>query len=308
MSCWRRRSPALKSAAPSLAAMRRSPGVPDEIELQGDLFDFQEKYHLTTSKIHIPARITPGTDRRGTGDRPAGLSNSRLQRLCPGRPVSDAGGPHHLPRGQHHPRLHASQPLSQHDAGGGALLPRGPLLHPGCDAGGSLMRWRLIAWSRGNSLVFFWRLYRWQRPGKNQAGAGHSDLFPQPQRPSPRRLSRPGRGDSGHPLAAPRAPWRFYLPLRRPRAGLLYLSKCDHRRGRRPRPGHRPPLPDRRGCRAHRGIQIGSDVKIGAGAVVCQDIPDGATVVSQPPRVLLRQSADHATDTDGSHCPGLGLP
>ena len=56
------------------------------------------------------------------------------------------------------------------------------------------------------------------------------------------------------------------------------------------------------------GIQIGSDVKIGAGAVVCQDIPDGATVVSQPPRVLLRQSADHATDTDGSHCPGLGLP
>ena len=34
-------------------------GVPDEIELQGDLFDFQEKYHLTTSKIHIPARITP---------------------------------------------------------------------------------------------------------------------------------------------------------------------------------------------------------------------------------------------------------
>ena len=56
------------------------------------------------------------------------------------------------------------------------------------------------------------------------------------------------------------------------------------------------------------GIQIGSDVKIGAGAVVCQNIPDGATVVSQPPRVLLRQSADSATDTDGSHCPGLGLP
>ena len=32
-------------------------GVPDEIELQGDLFDFQEKYHLTTSKIHIPCLL-----------------------------------------------------------------------------------------------------------------------------------------------------------------------------------------------------------------------------------------------------------
>lgn len=32
------------------------------------------------------------------------------------------------------------------------------------------MRWRLIAWSRGNSLVFFWRLYRWQRRAKTRPG------------------------------------------------------------------------------------------------------------------------------------------
>ena len=35
-------------------------------------------------------------------------------------------------------------------------------------------------------------------------------------------------------------------------------------------------------------IQIGSDVKIGAGAVVCTDIPSNATVVAQPPRIIVR--------------------
>lgn len=34
------------------------------------------------------------------------------------------------------------------------------------------------------------------------------------------------------------------------------------------------------------GIHIGNDVKIGAGAVVSFDIPDGCTVVAQPPRVI----------------------
>ena len=36
------------------------------------------------------------------------------------------------------------------------------------------------------------------------------------------------------------------------------------------------------------GIRIGNHVKIGAGAVVHQDIPDGCTVVAPPPRVLKR--------------------
>lgn len=33
-------------------------------------------------------------------------------------------------------------------------------------------------------------------------------------------------------------------------------------------------------------IKIGNDVKIGAGAVVITDVPDGCTVVSQPMRIL----------------------
>ena len=34
-------------------------GEPDEIELQGDFFDYQEKYTLKTSAIHVPARVPP---------------------------------------------------------------------------------------------------------------------------------------------------------------------------------------------------------------------------------------------------------
>lgn len=34
-------------------------GEVDEIELHSDVFDFHEKYTLETSKIHVPARITP---------------------------------------------------------------------------------------------------------------------------------------------------------------------------------------------------------------------------------------------------------
>ncbi|MEA4895272.1 MAG: serine acetyltransferase [Oscillospiraceae bacterium] len=37
-------------------------------------------------------------------------------------------------------------------------------------------------------------------------------------------------------------------------------------------------------------IKIGDNVKIGAGAVVFTDIPDNSTVVSQAPRILIKES------------------
>lgn len=39
-------------------------GEPDEIELAGDFFDYQEKYTLKTSAIHVPARVSPELRRR----------------------------------------------------------------------------------------------------------------------------------------------------------------------------------------------------------------------------------------------------
>ena len=35
-------------------------------------------------------------------------------------------------------------------------------------------------------------------------------------------------------------------------------------------------------------IRVGNNVKIGAGAVVFTDVPDGATVVAQPPRIIIK--------------------
>ena len=39
-------------------------GRVDEIELTGDFFDYTQKYTLASSKIHMPARISAGTERR----------------------------------------------------------------------------------------------------------------------------------------------------------------------------------------------------------------------------------------------------
>ena len=39
-------------------------GRVDEIELSTGFFDYDEKYTLKTSKIHMPARISPETEQR----------------------------------------------------------------------------------------------------------------------------------------------------------------------------------------------------------------------------------------------------
>lgn len=36
-------------------------------------------------------------------------------------------------------------------------------------------------------------------------------------------------------------------------------------------------------------IHVGRGARVGAGAVVCRDVPDGSTVVAQPPRILERK-------------------
>ena len=43
------------------------------------------------------------------------------------------------------------------------------------------------------------------------------------------------------------------------------------------------------GAKVIEGIKIGSNCRIGANAVVCEDIPDGATVVPQRARIILKK-------------------
>jgi serine O-acetyltransferase len=43
---------------------------------------------------------------------------------------------------------------------------------------------------------------------------------------------------------------------------------------------------------SEQSLRIGRGARIGAGAVVAQDVPAGATVVSQPPRVLEARGGD----------------
>ena len=37
-------------------------------------------------------------------------------------------------------------------------------------------------------------------------------------------------------------------------------------------------------------VKIGDHVKIGAGAVVCTDIPSYSTVIAQPPSIIVRRA------------------
>lgn len=42
------------------------------------------------------------------------------------------------------------------------------------------------------------------------------------------------------------------------------------------------------GCKVLRGVRIGNNSRIGANAIVVEDIPDNSTCVLQKPRIIVR--------------------
>lgn len=151
------------------------------------------------------------------------------------------------------------------------------------------IRENLIAWSKGDDLRLYWRLFRWRRQYKSKAIRDILTFF----------LNRMAHRHGGYIGSGARFDGIPVLPH-----GLhgVYISRYAHvgkdcwiyqnvtigevdRKA--PKIGSH--------CLIGAGvviignIRIGDHVRIGAGAVVHCDIPDHATVIAQPPRIKIRR-------------------
>lgn len=148
------------------------------------------------------------------------------------------------------------------------------------------IRRKVIAYSRGNDLSFFWRLYRWQKKRKKGLLFDILTFF----------MSRSAHNHGGY--IGPDAVIGENISLPHGLHGIfisryavvgdncwIYQNVTIGEVN-----GKAPVIGDN--CLIGAGaviigdIEIGRYVKIGAGAVVNTDIPDNCTVVSQPVRIL----------------------
>ena len=149
------------------------------------------------------------------------------------------------------------------------------------------IRRKVIAYSRGNDLGFFWEFYRWQKKVKKGFLFDILTFF----------MSRSAHNHGGYVGVDARLGENISLPhglhgifiSRYAFVGdncLIYQNVTIGEVNRKA-----PVIGDN--CLIGAGavligdIKIGSFVKIGAGAVVNTDIPDHCTVVSQPVPILL---------------------
>ena len=149
------------------------------------------------------------------------------------------------------------------------------------------IRRKVIAYSRGNDLGFFWEFYRWQKKVKKGFLFDILTFF----------MSRSAHNHGGYVGVDARLGENISLPhglhgifiSRYAFVGdncLIYQNVTIGEVNRKA-----PVIGDN--CLIGAGavligdIKIGSFVKIGAGAVVNTDIPDHCAVVSQPVRILL---------------------
>jgi N-acetylglucosaminyldiphosphoundecaprenol N-acetyl-beta-D-mannosaminyltransferase len=111
-------------------------------------------------------------------------------------------------------------------------------------------------------------------------GAAARVLERRQRRRHPRHLPHRGRPD-----AAP-SEWRGDPSRRAHRPQLSVLPAGDDRRGARRRAAHRGPRGHRRRRKVLGAITVGAHARIGANAVVVDDVPPGATVVGIPARIV----------------------
>ena len=146
-------------------------------------------------------------------------------------------------------------------------------------------------WSKGDRLTGFWRLYRWRERCRVKLVRDILTLLL--NRSAYRHGGYLGSGAVfGGPPSLPHGLHGVYIS-RYARVGegcriyqnVTIVEIC----GRAPEIGDRCLIGA--GAILIGGIRVGNDVRIGAGAVVSHDVPDRATVVAQPPRVILREDA-----------------
>ena len=151
------------------------------------------------------------------------------------------------------------------------------------------IRRRIIEYSRGNSLTWFWRFYRWQKAAKHLFSRDVFTFF----------MSRSAQRHGGY--VGPDTVFQDIPSLPHGLHGIfisryavigkdcwIYQNVTIGEVN-----GKAPVIGD--GCFIGAGaiivgdIRIGNNVKIGAGAVVSTDIAEGCTVVSQPPRIIEKK-------------------
>lgn len=148
------------------------------------------------------------------------------------------------------------------------------------------LRESVAAYSRGNDLAFFWRLYQWHLQAKSRPARDIATFFMSRCAHRHGGYIGPGALFKGTPTlphglhgifvsryAVVGADCRIYQNVT--------IGEVD---------GKAPVIGE--GCLIGAGailvggIQIGSHVKIGAGTTVSTSIQDNCTVISQPPRIL----------------------
>lgn len=151
------------------------------------------------------------------------------------------------------------------------------------------IRRKIIEYSRGNSLTWFWRFYRLQKAAKRLFFRDIFVFF----------MSRSAHRHGGY--VGPDTVFQDIPSLPHGLHGIfisryavigrdcwIYQNVTIGEVN-----GKAPVIGD--GCFIGAGaiivgdIRIGNHVKIGAGAVVSTDIPEGCTVVSQPPRIIEKK-------------------
>ena len=153
------------------------------------------------------------------------------------------------------------------------------------------LREKIVDWSKGDRLTGFWRLYRWRE--KCRVKGIRNVLTFLLNRCAHRHGGYIGNGAAfaGIP-SLPHGLHGIYISrYARVGAGCRIYQNVTIGEVN----GQAPTIGDRcligAGAVLVGGIRVGNDAKIGAGAVVHEDVPDGAAVVAQPPRIIRKEAS-----------------